>query len=65
MADAPICLVAGAEGKGLSPLVARRCDELVSLPLRGNLDSLNVAAAVAVATYEVARRRTVATDDTS
>lgn len=57
VATQPICLVAGAEGKGLSRLVARRCDEVVSLPLRGSLDSLNVAAAVAVATYEITRRR--------
>lgn len=57
LATQPICLVAGAEGKGLSRLVARRCDEVVSLPLRGSLDSLNVAAAVAVATYEINRRR--------
>lgn len=57
VATQPICLVAGAEGKGLSRLVTRRCDEVVSLPLRGSLDSLNVGAAVAVATYEIMRRR--------
>ena len=59
VATQPICLVAGAEGKGLSRLVARRCDEVVSLPLRGSLDSLNVAAAVAIATYEITRRRSL------
>lgn len=60
VATQPICLVAGAEGKGLSRLVARRCDEVVSLPLRGSLDSLNVGAAVAVAVYEITRRRSIA-----
>jgi 23S rRNA (guanosine2251-2'-O)-methyltransferase len=56
-ADVPICLVLGAEGKGLSRLVRQRCDELVSIPLAGHLASLNVAAAGALACYEVARRR--------
>ncbi|MFN8038757.1 MAG: 23S rRNA (guanosine(2251)-2'-O)-methyltransferase RlmB [Acidimicrobiales bacterium] len=56
-ADAPLCLVLGAEGAGLSRLVAQRCDVVASLPLEGRLGSLNVAAAGAVACYEVARRR--------
>ncbi len=56
-ADAGICLVLGSEGQGLSRLVRERCDLVVSLPLRGNLASLNVAAAAAVACYEVTRRR--------
>lgn len=57
LADEPVCLVLGAEGSGLSRLVARRCDLLASVPLHGTLASLNVAAAGAVACYEVARRR--------
>jgi 23S rRNA (guanosine2251-2'-O)-methyltransferase len=59
-ADAPLCLVLGAEGSGLSRLVAQRCDVVASLPLAGRLGSLNVAAAGAVACYEVARRRRAA-----
>jgi 23S rRNA (guanosine2251-2'-O)-methyltransferase len=59
-ADIPLCLVLGAEGRGLSRLVRQRCDELCSIPLRGRLGSLNVAAAGALACYEVARRRTPA-----
>jgi 23S rRNA (guanosine2251-2'-O)-methyltransferase len=56
-ADGPIALVFGAEGRGLSRLVRERCDALVAIPLRGEVASLNVAAAAAVACFEVARRR--------
>jgi 23S rRNA (guanosine2251-2'-O)-methyltransferase len=57
LADRPVALVLGAEDKGLSRLVRERCDVVVSIPLLGHLDSLNVAAAGAVACYDVARRR--------
>jgi 23S rRNA (guanosine2251-2'-O)-methyltransferase len=53
--------VFGAEGSGLSPLVRRRCDVVAAIPLRGRLGSLNVAAAAAIATYEVAKRRMAST----
>jgi 23S rRNA (guanosine2251-2'-O)-methyltransferase len=57
VADSPVCLVVGAEGPGLSTLVRQRCDVLAAIPLHGNLASLNVASAGAIACYEVARRR--------
>ncbi len=57
LSDEPVMLVLGAEGKGLSRLVAQRCDVVVSIPLAGRLASLNVAAAGALACFEVARRR--------
>lgn len=56
-ADGPIALVLGAEGSGLSRLARQRCDEVVSIPLAGSVASLNVAAAGALACFEVARAR--------
>lgn len=57
LASEPLVLVLGAEGAGLSPLVRKRCDVVAAIPLRGRLGSLNVAAAGAIACYEVARQR--------
>lgn len=57
VADQPIGLVLGAEGRGISRLVRERCDTVVSIPLHGVLGSLNVSAAAAVACFEIARRR--------
>lgn len=53
----PVCLVLGSEGEGVRPLVARACDALVTVPMEGGVGSLNVAAAGAIACYEVARQR--------
>jgi 23S rRNA (guanosine2251-2'-O)-methyltransferase len=60
--DAPdyrggVVLVLGAEGRGLRPRVAAACDELLSIPRRGHVESLNVSAASAVLVYEVLQRR--------
>jgi 23S rRNA (guanosine2251-2'-O)-methyltransferase len=60
--DERVVLVLGSEGRGLSRLVRQRCDALVRIPMApvaAGVGSLNIAAACAVACFEVARRRTV------
>ena len=52
-----LVLVFGAEGKGLRPLVRRTCDGAVSIPLVGQVESLNVSVAAAVLLYEARRQR--------
>ena len=52
-----VVLVMGAEGKGLRPRVEGSCDALVSLPLHGRIDSLNVSATAAVLLYAILQRR--------
>ena len=54
----PLAIVVGNEGEGLRRLVRERCDWLMSIPMRGNVSSLNAAIAGSVALYEVLRQRT-------
>ncbi len=57
LADSPLVLVVGSEGKGLSRLVAERCDVLARIPISGPAESLNAGIAASVALYAVSRRR--------
>jgi 23S rRNA (guanosine2251-2'-O)-methyltransferase len=52
-----VVVVLGAEGRGLRPRVAAACDDLISLPLRGRIESLNVSATAAVLLYEILQQR--------
>ena len=47
------CLVVGSEGKGISNLVRKNCDEIISLPMRGHINSLNASVAAAILIYEM------------
>lgn len=53
----PLALVIGSEGKGVSRLVKEHCDFLVSLPMLGNINSLNASVATGVIMYEILRQR--------
>ena len=55
--DQGVAIVMGAEGDGISQLTAKRVDHLANIPMKGRLNSLNVAMASAVACFEVVRRR--------
>ncbi|MFZ4479763.1 MAG: 23S rRNA (guanosine(2251)-2'-O)-methyltransferase RlmB [Rhodoferax sp.] len=52
-----VALVLGAEGDGMRALTAKTCDELVSIPMRGAVESLNVSVASGVCLYEAVRQR--------
>jgi 23S rRNA (guanosine2251-2'-O)-methyltransferase len=52
-----VVLVLGSEGDGLRPRVAKACDELIALPLLGEVESLNVSAAAAALLYEILQNR--------
>jgi 23S rRNA (guanosine2251-2'-O)-methyltransferase len=57
LVDGPLVLVVGSEGRGLSRLVAQRCDVLARIPMPGPAESLNAGVAAGIALYEVARMR--------
>jgi 23S rRNA (guanosine2251-2'-O)-methyltransferase len=57
VADGPLVLVVGSEGRGLSRLVAQRCDVLVRIPIASQTESLNAGVAAGIALHEVAARR--------
>ena len=53
----PTALVLGAEGQGMRQLTRKTCDELVSIPMKGGVESLNVSVASGVCLYEALRQR--------
>ena len=56
-ATEPLVLVVGSEGRGLSRLVRQTCDVVVSIPMAGEMESLNAGVAAGIALYDVSRRR--------
>ncbi len=59
----PVAFVFGKEGKGMSSFIRGKCDVLVSLPMLGKIDSLNVSTAAAAFFYEMARQRAGSSDE--
>ena len=55
--DGEVVLLIGNEGKGISPLVAKDCDVIVSLPMKGKINSLNASVAAGILMYEIADKR--------
>ncbi len=53
----PAAIVIGSEGSGMSRIVSEACDYRVSIPMRGNLSSLNASNAAAILLYEAVRQR--------
>ena len=53
----PIGLVIGNEGDGVSKLVKENCDMVASIPMKGDIDSLNASVATGVLAYEIVRQR--------
>ena len=55
----PIGLVIGSEGEGVSKLVRENCDFTASIPMAGEIDSLNASVAAGVLAYEIVRQRMI------
>ena len=53
----PAVIIIGSEGDGMGRLVREQCDFLVSIPMRGKVNSLNASAAAAIVLYEAVRQR--------
>ena len=55
--DRPVALVLGGEGKGFRPLIEKNCDEVVSIPQVGHVNSLNVSCAASILFYEILKQK--------
>lgn len=59
----PVVLVVGAEADGISPGIRKRCQVMVSLPMLGQIESLNAATAGSIALYDILRREREAAEE--
>ena len=57
IADQPLYVVVGSEGRGLSRLVRENCDLLISIPMSNTVESLNASVAMSIALYAIDRKR--------
>ena len=57
--DRPIAIVIGSEGKGIRPSTRKHCDLIVSIPMKGNINSLNASVSAGVILFEIVRQRNV------
>ncbi len=55
--DTSLALIVGSEGKGVSPLLKKKCDFVVNIPMKGNVSCLNASVAAAVVMQEIAKNR--------
>jgi 23S rRNA (guanosine2251-2'-O)-methyltransferase len=58
----PLAIVFGSEGKGVRRLVREKCDAIVSIPMRGKINSLNVSVAAGIVLFEIVRQRRIRAD---
>lgn len=52
-----VCVVVGSEGRGIGRLLREQCDQILSLPMSGSINSLNASVACGIVLYEIARQR--------
>ena len=57
IADQPLYIIVGSEGRGLSRLVREKCDLLISIPMSNSVESLNASVAMSIALYSIDRKR--------
>jgi 23S rRNA (guanosine2251-2'-O)-methyltransferase len=57
--DVDLAIVIGAEGKGIRPLVKKKCDRLFSIPMKGPLSSFNASVSAGMILYEIMRQRSL------
>ncbi len=55
--DGKVCLIIGSEGRGLKQIVSNNCDEIISIPMKGKINSLNASVSAGILIYEIVKYR--------